>query len=58
MNDKEKKKATQAMKDYDPKNRDFQRTEEDLDNVSKSEKIALKENKNSEKPAGHRDKRK
>ncbi len=30
---------------YDPKNRDFQRTEEDLDNVSKSEKEELEKRK-------------
>lgn len=32
-----------AMKDYNPKDRDFLGTEEDIDNVSKSEKDALNE---------------
>jgi hypothetical protein len=32
-----------AMKGYNSKNRDFQRTEEDVDNVNKSEKDLLNE---------------
>jgi hypothetical protein len=47
---KNNKPTTDAMKDYDPKNRDFQRTEEDLDDVSKSEKDALKEKKENKSP--------
>ena len=42
MKDTTKKPATEnPMKDYNPKDRDFQRTEEDLDNVSGSEREAL-----------------
>ena len=35
----------QENADYNPGNRDFQRTEEDLDNVSKSEKEVLEKRK-------------
>ena len=38
-------KAQQSDADYNPANRDFQRTEEDLDNVSKSEKEELEKRK-------------
>jgi hypothetical protein len=48
-NDKNKKPTTEAMKGYDRTNRDFQRTENDLDDVSKSEKDALKEKAGQEK---------
>ena len=37
--------TSEAMKDYNPKDRDFLGTEEDLDNISKSEKEALEEEK-------------
>lgn len=49
--DKNSKPTNEAMKGYNPKDRDFQRTEEDLDNISKSEKDAIEEekaNKNKE----------
>ena len=46
--DKNQKPTTEAMKGYNPKDRDFQRTEQDLDNISKSEKEALEEKKNNE----------
>ena len=48
-NDKNEKPTTEAMKGYDRTNRDFQRTENDLDDVSKSEKDALKEKAGREK---------
>lgn len=48
-NDKNKKPTTEAMKGYDRTNRDFQRTENDVDDVSKSEKDALKEKAGQEK---------
>ena len=34
-----------ANADYNPKNRDFQRTEDDIDDVSKSEKEELEKRK-------------
>jgi hypothetical protein len=45
-NKKEKKQSSDA--NYDPTARDFQRTEEDLDAVSKSEKDFIDENKRTE----------
>lgn len=42
MKDTTKKPATEnPMKDYNPQDRDFQKTEEDLDNISGSEREAL-----------------
>ena len=38
-------KAQGANKGYDPTDRDFQRTEEDIDDVSKSEKEELEKRK-------------
>jgi len=35
----------EPIENYDPKDRDFQRTEEDIDDVSKSEKEELEERK-------------
>jgi hypothetical protein len=46
---KSDKPTSDAMKGYNPKDRDFQRTEEDLDDVSKSEKETLKEEKENKK---------
>jgi hypothetical protein len=54
MNDTNKKtKKENPIENYNPTDRDFQRTEKDLDNVSKSEKDALSENakKTNTKPA-------
>jgi hypothetical protein len=44
------------MAGYDPKDRDFQRTENDLDNVSKSEKDALAEKKEKARQQPAKDK--
>lgn len=41
------KPTNDAMKGYDPTDRDFQRTENDIDNISKSEKDEA--DKNTEK---------
>ena len=38
-------KMQDAVKNYDPTNRDFQRTEADIDNISKSEKEELEKRK-------------
>ena len=38
-------KVQSANQDYDPTNRDFQRTEEDIDDISKSEKEELERRK-------------
>jgi hypothetical protein len=46
---KSDKPTSEAMKGYNPKDRDFQRTEEDLDDVSKSEKETLEEEKENKK---------
>jgi len=43
MKNEDKKQDAITDKNYDPKNRDFQRTEEDIDNVSQSEKDYLNE---------------
>lgn len=44
MSDNKKKtKKDNPMENYDPTDRDFQRTEKDVDNVSKSEKDTLNE---------------
>ncbi len=51
---KNNKPTMEAMKDYNPKDRDFQRIEEDLDDVSKSEKDALKKKKENEKSNGQK----
>ena len=40
-----KPKMQDAVKNYDPTNRDFQRTEADIDNISKSEKEELEKRK-------------
>ena len=40
---KQEKPKENPMKGYNPTDRDFQRTEEDIDNVSKSERDALNE---------------
>ena len=37
------------MEDYDPTNRDFQRTEDEVDNISASEKEAMNEKRKTEK---------
>ena len=37
------------MEDYDPTNRDFQRTEDEVDNISASEKEAINEKRKIEK---------
>ncbi len=56
MEDKQQtdKPTSDAMKGYNPTDRDFQRTEEDIDNISESEKEAL--NKNTEKANAEPDK--
>jgi len=47
MKDNKAKKTQKEnpLKDYDPKNRDFQRTEEDIDDISRSEKEELEKRK-------------
>ena len=50
-------KSQNQMEGYDPTDRDFQRTEDDVDNISASEKEALDErrkNKKSKKQAGNK----
>jgi hypothetical protein len=47
---KSDKPTSDAMKGYNPKDRDFQRTEEEVDDVSKSEKQTLKEQNENKKP--------
>ncbi len=42
-------KQRNQMKDYDPTDRDFQRTEDDVDNISASEKEALNERRKNQK---------
>ena len=42
-------KQQNQMKDYDPTDRDFQRTEDDVDNISASEKEALNERRKNQK---------
>jgi len=44
-NKNRKTKKQNPLKGYDPKDRDFQRTEEDIDHVSKSEKEELEKRK-------------
>ncbi|HEX5154323.1 MAG TPA: hypothetical protein VFW07_22905 [Parafilimonas sp.] len=44
-NSNKKREDQDPMKDYNPGDRDFQRTEEDIDNVSKSEKEELERRK-------------
>ena len=48
---KDKQKSENPMKDYNPTARDFQRTEEDIDSLSQSEKedIDAKEHKDANK---------
>ncbi len=43
-NKKTSEPTTESMKGYNPTNRDFQRTEEDIDNISKSEKDEANKN--------------
>lgn len=48
-NDKNKKPTDQELKSYNPANRDFQRTEEETDRVSQSEKDEQKRERNKKK---------
>ena len=45
--DKNKKPTDDAMKNYNAKDRDFQRTEEEVDNVSGGEKQDIENKKKS-----------
>jgi hypothetical protein len=44
-----KTRPKNPMEDYDPTNRDFQRTEDEVDNISGSEKEALDEKRKDKK---------
>jgi len=44
-NSDEKNEDQNPMKDYNPADRDFQRTEDEIDDVSKSEKEELEKRK-------------
>ncbi len=53
--DKNEKPTDDAMKGYNPADRDFQRTEEDVDNVSGSEKEALEKKRKREDKTPRKD---
>lgn len=53
--DEIEKPTDEALKGYNPANRDFQSTEKDIDNVSKSEKESLEKQHKEEKKHGKKE---